>query len=143
MIVSVKAILKFKKKYLMQLRDKKKDIFFANFWGFFGGQVDKKEDYKTAIKRELKEEINIKMKNFKKIFSFNYKISGIKSKFKTIYFTCEVKSLPKKVLISEGQAAKFLTYNEIKKINVVPWDLTAISYLEALKKKYIFPKNLK
>ena len=83
MVVSVKAVLKFKNKYLLQLRDKNKDIYFSNFWGFFGGKVDKNENFRTAIKRELKEEINIKTKTIKKILSFNYSLTGIKTKFNT------------------------------------------------------------
>ena len=43
----------------MQLRDKKKNIFFPGFWGIFGGNIKLKESPSKAITRELGEEINL------------------------------------------------------------------------------------
>ena len=42
-IKAVKAIILVNKNYLLQLRDKKKNISFPNHWGLFGGRIDKKE----------------------------------------------------------------------------------------------------
>ena len=61
MIKSVKAIIKFKGKYLLQLRDNKRNIFFPNFWGLFGGQIDKNETFEQIVdigfERQLVEEV--------------------------------------------------------------------------------------
>ena len=41
MIKSVGGIIFVNGKYLVQLRDNKKNIFFPGFWGVFGGLVEK------------------------------------------------------------------------------------------------------
>ena len=51
----------FNKKYLLQLRDNKKNIFFPGYWGLFGGRIDKNELQFKAVKREIKEETNLKV----------------------------------------------------------------------------------
>ena len=49
---------------LMNLRDNKKNIFYSNHWGLFGGGVEKGETYLQALKREIYEETNLKINNF-------------------------------------------------------------------------------
>ena len=66
-IKSVKAIILKRKKYLLQLRDNKKNIFFPNYWGLFGGRLHMGEKYENCIRREIKEEINLNIKVVKKI----------------------------------------------------------------------------
>ena len=44
-IKSSKGIVVVKDKYLLQLRDNKKNIFFPNFWGLFGGSLNKNETH--------------------------------------------------------------------------------------------------
>ena len=56
---AVAAIIKYKDKYLFQLRDKKKNIFFPEHWGLFGGAIDKNETKINALIREVKEELSI------------------------------------------------------------------------------------
>ena len=82
-IESVKGIIFFKKKYLLQLRDNKKNIFFTNFWCLFGGRVNTNETYTEALQREIKEEINLIVNVKKKIMSNSYKMIGLKKKKKT------------------------------------------------------------
>ena len=43
--------------YLLQLRDFKSSIIYPGHWGAFGGGVEEGESPKTALDRELKEEI--------------------------------------------------------------------------------------
>ena len=58
MIKSVGGIIFLNNKYLLQLRDKKKNIYFPGFWGVFGGLLNKREKFEKAIVREIKEETN-------------------------------------------------------------------------------------
>mgnify|MGYP001281588625 CR=1 FL=1 len=48
-----------KNRYLLQLRDDKKNIAYPNSWGFFGGAFKKKETAEKCIIRELYEELLI------------------------------------------------------------------------------------
>ena len=66
---ATKAIIRDKKnKYLFQLRDNLKEISSPNKWGFFGGKVKKDEKPSDCMIRELKEELNIKIKVEKEYF---------------------------------------------------------------------------
>lgn len=42
---------------LLQQRDDKPNLLYAGYWTLFGGAVEGDEDYDTAIKRELQEEL--------------------------------------------------------------------------------------
>ena len=77
MLQSVGGIIFFNNNYLLQLRDNKKNIYFPGFWGVFGGLVEKREKFKKAIEREIKEETNLTVKVSKMIISNNYIEHGI------------------------------------------------------------------
>lgn len=50
-------------RYLLQLRDNKKGIFFPGHWCLFGGGVEKGEQPTEALCRELKEELGLTVTN--------------------------------------------------------------------------------
>ena len=54
LIKTSKAVITFERKYLLQLRDLKKNIFYPGFWGLFGGRIENNEN-KKALVREIKE----------------------------------------------------------------------------------------
>ena len=82
MIKSVKGIIVVKNNYLLQLRDNKKNVYFPNFWGVFGGRVEKTETYQKALEREIKEETNLIVRVSRMILSVNFKLIGLKKKCK-------------------------------------------------------------
>ena len=140
---SVGAIIFYKGKYLIQKRDNKKNIFFPNFWGVFGGGFKKNEYAKKAILRELKEELNLTFE--KPIKKLSLKISS--EKFKPvrhrIFYICNLKSIPKKIRIYEGTDFALLSFNKLKKLDFVPWDFSAISYhyYDEVKNLQILPQK--
>jgi 8-oxo-dGTP diphosphatase len=142
MIKSVKGIIVVKNHYLLQLRDNKKNIYFPNFWGIFGGRVERAESYRKALEREIKEETNLIVKASRMILSTNSKMIGLKKKFNTIYYECKILK-KRKMILTEGQKYKFFSFNQIKKLNIVPMDFTAINsyHLIITQKKNIFPKK--
>ena len=138
MIKSVKGIIVVKNNYLLQLRDNKKNVYFPNFWGVFGGRVEKTETYQKALEREIKEETNLIVKASRMILSANCKMIGLKKKFNTVYYECKI--LEKgKIILTEGQKYKFFSFNQIKKLNIVPMDFAAINshYLTIINKKHL------
>ena len=125
-IKSSKAIITFKEKYLLQLRDNKENIFFPGFWGLFGGRQDNNEKEKLAVKREVKEETNLNVLILSQILSVNFHMIGLKKKRKITYFDCKIKKSPK-ITLNEGQKYNFFSFNELKRLKIVPMDFVAIN----------------
>src|SRR6516165_8236664 len=53
------------KRYLMQLRDQKPNIFYPGHWGVFGGAMDPGESIRQGLRRELSEELSLPDIDFK------------------------------------------------------------------------------
>lgn len=142
---SVHAIIYHKNYFLLQLRDKKKNIHFPNFWGLFGGKLKRSENSKKGIIRELREETNLHI-TYKKMFFFLTIRSSGNFFFPTRnikYFFYNLEKLPKKITIFEGQKYKFFRFEDLKKIKVNPFDYSAISfcYYKEIKKCKLIPKK--
>lgn len=125
-IKSSKGIIVLKKKYLLQLRDNKKNIYFPNFWGLFGGRVGSNENFSEALKREIKEEINLIITIKKKIFSTTYDMIGLKKKRKMIYYEC-LKTKNTQLILKEGKKFGLFKFKELKNLRIVPLDFVAIN----------------
>jgi 8-oxo-dGTP pyrophosphatase MutT (NUDIX family) len=104
------------KKFLLQLRDNKKGISSPNKWAIFGGGIEKNETPKMAVIREIKEELDFKLKKndvvpfvkfffpWKKYYIFKSKISP------------EIKHLK----LREGANMKYFSRKDIIKLkNIV------------------------
>tara|TARA_B100001964_G_scaffold215683_1_gene254242 strand:- start:435 stop:854 length:420 start_codon:yes stop_codon:yes gene_type:complete len=139
MIKSSGAIIYFKKKYLLQLRENKKNIYYPGFWGVFGGLLENREGYKKGLQREVKEETNLNVIASKMILSNNFIFFNHKIR-KRKYFECKIIG-NKKIILNEGKAFKFFSFEQIKSLDVVPLDFAAIHYhfLSIVKKKKYLP----
>ena len=140
---SVGAIIYYKGKYLIQRRDNKKNIFFPNFWGVFGGSLKKHEDEKKGILRELKEELNLTFERPIKKLSLKIISKNFKPVRNRTFYICNPKFLPKKIKIYEGKDFALLSFKNLKKLDFVPWDFSALSYhyYDVVKNLQILPKK--
>ena len=127
---AVCAIIRNKSKILLQKRDNKKNIFFPNHIGLFGGAKNYNESYVQALKRELKEEIGFTPQNinfFMKL-SFDFK----NKKILRYVYICKVNVLnKKKINLTEGAGFTILSFFKIKsqlnnKNLFVPYDQMAL-----------------
>ena len=125
-IKSAKGIIVLKNKYLLQLRDNKKNIYFPNFWGLFGGRVNTNESFPKALRREIREEINLIVNVNKKIFSTTYNMIGLKKKRKMVYYECK-KTKNTKLILSEGKKFGLFKFEELKNLKIIPLDFVAIN----------------
>ena len=57
MFKAVKAIIRYKESFFLQLRDDNKNIPYPNRWAFFGGRLLLNENPKEGLIRELIEEL--------------------------------------------------------------------------------------
>jgi len=137
MIRSAGAIIFIKKKYLLQLRENKKNIYYPGFWGVFGGLLEKNEGFEKGLEREVKEETNLNVKASRMILSNNFKFLDYKIRYR-MYFECKVLD-KSKINLNEGRDFKFYSFKELRKLQIVPLDFAAIHYhyLFINKKKYI------
>lgn len=122
MQIATKAILLKKKKFLLQHRDEKKNIYSPGHWGLFGGLADEKEAPEDCIRRELKEELSINCNTIKRLDKHLNIDSGILNIFFLVCTNDEI-TLEK---LNEGQGLGWFSENEIKKLKKKTWDIEYI-----------------
>ncbi|MBL7021864.1 NUDIX domain-containing protein [Patescibacteria group bacterium] len=104
--------------YLFILRDDNPDIIEPDTWGLLGGGMKKGENPMEAIKRELKEEIDIEVNNIRQIRSrkITHEVHGRIFEIEGYYFigTTDTYDLSN-IKLNEGQRADFFSLEEIMK----------------------------
>lgn len=100
-----------KSRFLLQLRDENA-LFNANKWGFFGGLIKLGEKPKEALIRELKEELEVDVKNPKFFCSV-----GNLFFFKLYVYTVEL-TIKEPVKVNEGKAGRYFDKDQLNKINI-------------------------
>jgi 8-oxo-dGTP pyrophosphatase MutT (NUDIX family) len=117
------------RQYLMQLRDRKRGIFYPDHWGLFGGAVDPGEDRVTALRRELMEELQLSVEKVEYFtgFDFDFSFAGHGKKFRTFYEVPMKATDLHHLVLNEGAGMKAFAAAEIlMEPRVVPYDAFAI-----------------
>ncbi len=135
---SVGAVICYKNKYLIQKRNNKKNIYFPNLCGVFGGAANISEKNSIAIIREIHEELNIKINS--KQAKFFLKVSINSKHFKKYrsryYYFIKISRVQfNSINLREGKSLHLVDIKNLKKLNFVPWDLSAILYYDGFIKK--------
>ena len=112
------AIICWKNKILLFLRDDFREIPYPNHWTLPGGGVDNGEDQKEAMERELEEEVSYIPRNLK-LFK---KIKKSAGRDTYLYYAFVDKKEAKRFKLGrmEGQKIGFFTLEEMEKISLVP-----------------------
>ncbi len=98
---------------------------FGSLWEFPGGKVEKQEDKKAAIKREIKEELGISIKVGKLINTFKDEITTMKI---TVYlYRCYITCGRPRCI--ECQNLKWAKLKEISTLALAPADRKIHTYL--------------
>ena len=113
----------------MQLRDERPDIWYPGHWGCFGGSLDAGEEPLPALRRELREELELEVADARVVsrMDFDFGPLGLGKAFR-IYFLVElrVEALAGLVL-HEGQRMEALGYEQLVFGRpVVPYDAFAL-----------------
>lgn len=132
-----KAFVIYNKKLLLILRDNKPNIPSPNKWSLPGGAIEKNESPLKAIKRELKEEINIVPKNIIYLGKQVYKDGSEVYRYLSKITKDEFQHIK---LGDEGQKLEFFNLNEINQLDLAGYlKEYFFEYKDQIKK--IFGKN--
>ena len=102
----------------MQLRDKKKGIFYPGYWCIPGGRIEEGEDAKKAIIRETKEEMDYHLTNPFIFYVETYKTRNGMTVRRYIFI--EAYDNNQQIECFEGQKIEFKSLSEIQKLKIFP-----------------------
>ena len=119
----VAAIIIKDDKYFIAQRNRNKHMGLS--WEFPGGKVEIGETFEFALKREIKEELNIDININKKLGEENYKDDKINVKLH--YFICA--HISGEVYLTEHEDSAWVTKNEFKNYNFAEGDSDIINLL--------------
>jgi len=104
-----------KGEFLLALRDNKAWIPFPNHWDLIGGHMEEGETPEEALVREVKEELDINIKDY--TFYKKYECLSGDAYENTKYIYSGKISIPiEEVTLLEGQRAQYFTREEIPNI---------------------------
>ena len=116
-------------RYIMQLRDAKEDIFYPGHWGCFGGAVEAGEDPAEALRRELREEIELDMQAAIRFTQFDFDFSALgHGKVYRVYYEVRVPDPAfRRFVLHEGADMKAFAGGELlSNQRVTPYDAFAV-----------------
>jgi 8-oxo-dGTP diphosphatase len=111
--------------YLLQLRDPKPEIWYPAYWGLFGGGVEPGEDPPVALRRELREELELEIDDAEFFARFDFDIGGLSLPryYRSYYVVSIVRSLEQRLVLHEGAARQVFREAEILALpNLTPYD---------------------
>ena len=106
-------------KILLQHRDKNTKRF-PNYWGFFGGKVEKEESPEEAVKREAREELDIELKDLKLFKEYEFKQRKEKEFVFVDPLTVSLEKLRKQQ--KEGQGLGLFSFEELRNLKTPPFE---------------------
>ncbi|MDY3974453.1 MAG: (deoxy)nucleoside triphosphate pyrophosphohydrolase [Veillonella caviae] len=107
---------------------------FKDGWEFPGGKIEPKEDKKTALHREIREELAVEI-------NVNDFLCTVEYQYETFYLTmhCYICNLinDENITLLEHEAAKWLTKDTLDSVDWLPADIAVVKAL----KEYILKNN--
>lgn len=114
---------------LLQKRDNKQSIYFPDSWGTFGGACESDELPETAIVREIKEELEVKICRFDLFLKLHIEAEslGVEPRERFFFSTYFSPKMVKQMSQREGAGYRFFYVEELPHVSkLVPFDIAAI-----------------
>jgi 8-oxo-dGTP pyrophosphatase MutT (NUDIX family) len=115
--------------FLMQLRDRRPDIWYPDAWGCFGGAVEPGESQVDALRRELREELELEVRAAVPVsrFEFDLSVSGLRRCYRAYYLVEITEPELAGLVLHEGARMAVLSYGELGGgVPVTPYDAFAL-----------------
>ena len=120
-----------KKEILLYLRDNKPGIPFPGHWDLIGGHIEDGETPEEALVREVKEEMNIELKNYSFFRKYDCPDKDAYPNVKYIY-SGKINIPPEEITLLEGDRASYFTYAEVTSVKFANIMRTVLlDYIEA------------
>jgi 8-oxo-dGTP pyrophosphatase MutT (NUDIX family) len=133
------------KRYLMQLRDQKPNIFYPGHWGVFGGAIDPGETTSAGLYRELEEELSLTDIEFTPFTSIaiDFSYCGLGNIVRHYFVAVIDDSMLERLRLGEGREMRVFLASELLSMQrVVPYDSFAI-WMHATKDDVRFSKPIR
>ena len=117
-------------RYLLQHRENRSDITYPNWWSLFGGARDAGERAEDAMRRELREELELTVRECVPFLGCTFERWFEGRRTRRIFFSVETTEHATQALVlHEGQGMAWFTLAEIlaRATQIVPYDLGVIS----------------
>jgi len=116
-------------RYIMQLRDDTPSIWYPGHWGLFGGGVDREEDEVAALRRELWEELELKVSEARLFITLDYDLRpiGLGRCFRKYYEVSVSIAAWSRAVLHEGSDVRVLAGDEALLLpRISPYDSFAL-----------------
>lgn len=104
-----------KREILLYLRDNKPGIPFPAHWDLIGGHIEEGETPEEALIREVREELDIQLKDYTFYKEYQCLTGDAYENIKYIY-TGEINLPIEEITLLEGDYARFFSYAEIESV---------------------------
>ena len=98
---------------LLFLRDNKPTIPYPNMWDFLGGQIEEGETPAECIIREIKEEINLELKDVHYLMTENFP-----DRIEYVFYK-RINLDISEIVLTEGQKIQWFTKEELEQMETV------------------------
>jgi 8-oxo-dGTP diphosphatase len=114
---NVALIIFYDDKKRILLQDRRGISRLGEEWGFFGGEIEKRETPEQAVVRETKEELDFDLKEYKYVGELSDKIKNLFIVRKV--FISPLKSNLSKFKLKEGKKMHLFSLDEAEKLKMV------------------------
>jgi 8-oxo-dGTP pyrophosphatase MutT (NUDIX family) len=128
-------------RYVMQRRDDRPGLLLPDHWACFGGAVDPGEDGPAAMRRELREELELEAREVTLFTEITMRLPlprGPRWDRMTFFLVPVADDEIARMVVHEGQGKRVFTPEAlVLEAKVAPWDLCAI--LAHARERCLFP----